>query len=191
MKLKDEKGAITLFVLVSMLLFIATITSVYTFVQGKNRVINSNLKQIKSQYEVDDNSLSALYEATVYEWMPKITLENSGNTTITGKIELIDDAKKIYNINIKSIKYGWYISDTALDYNDLGVDKIGESNLEWYTPEIDYNNLRVDKIGESNLEVDTPEREENLYIKKNINGTGYYYLCLMVNNMEFWKYIHV
>ena len=34
MKFKDQKGAITLFVLVSLLLFIATITAVYTFMRG-------------------------------------------------------------------------------------------------------------------------------------------------------------
>lgn len=168
MKLKEEKGAITLFVLVSMLLFIATITSVYTFVQGKNRVINSNLKQIKSQYEKNENVLSDEYIAAV-KWSPNVTLQKDGNTRITGTINLRDDENKIDKINIRSLKYGWYISDTVLNYNDLGVDKIGESNLEWYTP----------------------EREENLYITKNIDGNGYYYLCLMVNNMEFWKYIKV
>lgn len=174
MKIKEEKGAITLFVLVSILLFIATLVSVYIFVQGKNRAIKNNLKQIESQYQVDDNSLSDIYNANS-GFTPKISLEKIDDRCIKGSIDLSNDnSNYIDKININSLKYGWYFSETMLDFNtELGVNNIGEENIEWHIPERGKNE-------ENKLKLD---------IVKSTDRYGYYYLCLMVNNMEFWQYI--
>ena len=100
MKIKNENGAITLFVLVSLLLFIITITSVYAFVQGKKGAISNEFKQIKSNYEMNDTELNKIYNANV-NFNPNINL-TTNNDIIIGKITLNTN-----NINIETLKYGW------------------------------------------------------------------------------------
>ena len=158
MKIKNENGAITLFVLVSLLLFTITITSVYAFVQGKKGAISNEFKQIKSNYEMNDTELNKIYNANV-NFNPNINL-TTNNDIIIGKITLNTN-----NINIETLKYGWlYKTNKITNKNELLSSEI----QDWVFFE--------NKEGKFDVDI----------IKENLED-GYYYLCLMVNNMEFWQ----
>ena len=161
MKLKSQKGSITLFILVSLLLFIAMVISVYTFMQGKSSSINNELKQIKSKYEISDNDLTNLYNSTI-NFTPTINLTRDQNKVI-GRITL-----NTSNLNIKVLKYGWVKSDRELAKNELSTENI----MDWTFLENQEGNFNIDII------------KEDVQV-------GYYYICLMVNNMEFWKGIEI
>ena len=130
--LHNEKGAITLFVLTSLLLFIATITAVYTFMQGKSSAVNEEIKQIKSKYEISDEQLNSIYDAYL-NFKPSITLNTrsvseSGNTIkeIYGTIDLYKNDSRLENINVKTIKYGWLYYGTQKQISDLNCNTIDE-----------------------------------------------------------------
>ena len=161
MKLKSQKGSITLFILVSLLLFIAMVISVYTFMQGKSSSINNELKQIKSKYEISDNDLTNLYNSTI-NFMPTINLTRNQNK-VNGRITL-----NTSNLNIKVLKYGWVKSDRELAKNELSTENI----MDWTFLENQEGNFNIDII------------KEDVQV-------GYYYICLTVNNMEFWKGIEI
>lgn len=161
MKLKSQKGSITLFILVSLLLFIAMVISVYTFMQGKSSSINNELKQIKSKYEISDNDLTNLYNSTI-NFTPTINLTRDQNKVI-GRITL-----NTSNLNIKVLKYGWVKSDRELAKNELSTENI----MDWTFLENQEGNFNINII------------KEDVQV-------GYYYICLMVNNMEFWKGIEI
>ena len=161
MKLKSQKGSITLFILVSLLLFIAMVVSVYTFMKGKSSSINNELKQIKSKYEISDNDLTNLYNSTI-NFMPTINLTRNQNK-VNGRITL-----NTSNLNIKVLKYGWVKSDRELAKNELSTENI----MDWTFLENQEGNFNINII------------KEDVQV-------GYYYICLMVNNMEFWKGIEI
>lgn len=161
MKLKSQKGSITLFILVSLLLFIAMVVSVYTFMKGKSGSINNELKQIKSKYEISDNDLTNLYNSTI-NFMPTINLTRNQNK-VNGRITL-----NTSNLNIKVLKYGWVKSDRELAKNELSTENI----MDWTFLENQEGNFNIDII------------KEDVQV-------GYYYICLIVNNMEFWKGIEI
>lgn len=161
MKLKSQKGSITLFILVSLLLFIAMVVSVYTFMKGKSSSINNELKQIKSKYEISDNDLTNLYNSTI-NFMPTINLTRNQNK-VNGRITL-----NTSNLNIKVLKYGWVKSDRELAKNELSTENI----MDWTFLENQEGNFNIDII------------KEDVQV-------GYYYICLTVNNMEFWKGIEI
>lgn len=64
--LKNEKGAITLFILASLLFFILAVTSVAINLNRKQIGVEENYQKIKSSYEKDANELyaNAIDEAT-------------------------------------------------------------------------------------------------------------------------------
>lgn len=72
--LKNEKGAITLFILASLLFFILAITSVAINLNHKQAGVEENYQKIKSSYEKDANEV---YKNTIVE-----TTDESNNTTV-------------------------------------------------------------------------------------------------------------
>lgn len=57
--LRNEKGAITLFILASLLFFILAVTSVAINLNHKQVGVEENYQKIKSSYEKDANELYA------------------------------------------------------------------------------------------------------------------------------------
>lgn len=68
---KSQKGSVTVFVLVSCLLFIGCVVCVNIYIQSKQVAIDREYMQIRQNYETDTNSL----ENTYYDLYQKILEE--------------------------------------------------------------------------------------------------------------------
>ncbi len=73
MKLKQEKGSVTLFVLVAMLLFCVILLLAYMNISNRNTEQISNLRKIQSEYSQSQKSIDEIYENTIN------TLEDESN----------------------------------------------------------------------------------------------------------------
>ena len=73
MKLKQEKGSVTLFVLVAMLLFCVILLLAYMNISNRNTEQMNNLRKIQSEYSQSQKSIDEIYENTVD------TLEDENN----------------------------------------------------------------------------------------------------------------
>lgn len=60
--LKNQKGSVTVFVLVSCLLFIGCVVCVQIYMQSKQVAIDREYRQIRTNYETDTNSLNDIYD---------------------------------------------------------------------------------------------------------------------------------
>ena len=81
---KNEKGSISLFVLLSALFFLAVVTSVSISFKNKERSIDSQFEKIKSGYEKDVGNESAVYNGSVTK---TVTFDaNGGNVTTQSKV---------------------------------------------------------------------------------------------------------
>ena len=109
---RNEKGSITIFVLVSCMFFIASVACVQMYMQSKRVAVDREYRQIKFNYEgntLDENNLKNDY----------IEVENLNNvnvnitkSTISNNVLSVEfTINNINNVNIKSIKYGWGTSD--------------------------------------------------------------------------------
>ena len=58
---KNERGAISLFVLISMLFFLVIVVGVFIYFQNKETAIDSEYSQIKSSYEQDVGREDEIY----------------------------------------------------------------------------------------------------------------------------------
>lgn len=164
MNLKNQKGAITLFVLVSLMFFMASIVSVQMYLQSKQTAVNREYRQIKSGYESNLTNMDSIYS--------KLVEMNNLDISISADNAVISDSiKKITvpivfnntNLDIKSIKYGWLYSSTQLQSEEY----TGEDIENWTYVQIQDGNNTI--------------MASNQY-----DDNGYYYLCLKVNNKEFW-----
>ena len=73
MRLKQEKGSVTLFVLVAMLLFCVILLLAYMNISNRNTEQMNNLRKIQSEYSKTQKSIDEIYENTVD------TLEDENN----------------------------------------------------------------------------------------------------------------
>lgn len=112
--LKNEKGSITLFVLVSCVFFIASVACVQMYMQSKRVAVDREYRQIKSNYEdniLDDEDMRTRY-------MELAQLNNIdiiiGNITKTNDKLLVEFNLDTEYSNIKTVKYGWGTS-SAID----------------------------------------------------------------------------
>ena len=88
--LRNEKGSITLFVLISCLFFVASVACVQMYMQSKKTAVYREYRQIKSNYEgntLDENNLKEDY----------IQVEKLNNTNINITNYFVK--KKSRNIN--------------------------------------------------------------------------------------------
>lgn len=94
-KLKEEKGSISLFVIVSMLFFVLFLTGVYMLSSlGQQRGISETAK-IKEIYEKDINQIDDVYETLMMNIVlpPVIMIENENTWTKDGKNITIEENK--------------------------------------------------------------------------------------------------
>ncbi len=164
MNLKKQKGAVTLFVLVSCLFFLASVACVNIYVQSKQVAVDREYRQIKANYEKDINNMDSIYEE----------LSSKNNLTVNFGIPEIDKTSKkistdIYTnleyFNVKTLKYGWLYSTEIVDVNELNA-----SNIENWTY-VEHEN------------------GENVFIARTnfTENIGYYYLCVMIDNKILWN----
>ena len=116
---KSEKGSITLFVLASCIFFIASVTCVQMYLNNKERAINQEYKQVKSNYEKNIGK-----EGEIYENLASRSLEVTFSEKTKNDSKIVQEFE-IKNINndINSIKYGWTKDKLTLPDSWIYVEK--------------------------------------------------------------------
>ena len=162
MDLKNQKGSITLFVLVSCLFFLASVACINMYMQSKQVAVDREYRQIKANYEKDINNMEEIYTE----------LAGKNNVAVSFGIPDFDKTKdkvfldvytnlEYYNVN--TLKYGWYTSNTSTDTPSI-------NNIENWTY-VEHQNGENEFIASSNI-------SEN---------NRYYYLCVLIDNKAIWK----
>lgn len=64
-RLRDEKGSITLFILLSVLFFLVIVVSVFVYVQNKQSAMDREYNKIKNSYEQDIGNEGEIYTEQV------------------------------------------------------------------------------------------------------------------------------
>lgn len=166
MNLKNNRGAITVFIIASCLLFIITAIGIATYVQNKVNNSEGQYKQIKSIYEKEIGNEKAIYESL--NGMKKnisnnfsVNFDNknvyvlpTGQSEVTISQRFSVETNKSQNIN--SIKYIWLEEKS---------DDISTVTTNWNT-------------------VDSNEKIFN--IKKENAKQGTYYLYVKINDSEYF-----
>ena len=161
MDFKSKRGSITLFVLVSCLFFIASVACVNMYIQSKQSAIDREYRQIKATYEKDINNMDSIYAE----------LSSINNLSVDFGIPKINQTSKKISVkiyinleylNIKTLKYGWYYDTNYI------------------------NNPSISRI--TNWTYVENQNGENEFVAtyNYIENDGFYYLCVMVDNQEFW-----
>ena len=161
MDFKSKRGSITLFVLVSCLFFIASVACVNMYIQSKQSAIDREYRQIKATYEKDINNMDSIYTE----------LANKNNLSVNFGLPKINYTSNIISVNtyinleylnIKTLKYGWYYDTNYI------------------------NNPSISRI--TNWTYVENQNGENEFVAtyNYIENDGFYYLCVMVDNQEFW-----
>lgn len=143
--LRSEKGSITLFVLVSCMFYIASVTCVQMYMQTKRVAVDREYRQVKANYELntldEENLKESYYKLANLENAEINVLEKEKtNNKITVKFNLNTD-----NLDIKTIKYGWGLSEdintvpswTYLEKNSINnqitvINENAEEETEYY-----------------------------------------------------------
>lgn len=162
MNLKSQRGSITLFVLVSCLFFIASVTCVQIYMQSKQIAVDREYRQIKANYEAElanESTLKAAYTQLSQVKNLDLLLENS--TQENNKLILEFYLNNTENIEIQTIQYGW------------GTNASIDTVTEWNYIEKESAN---DKI---------------IVINNNVSTPGDYHLFVVIDNKEIYKKITI
>lgn len=171
MKLKNEKGAVTLFVLVSCLFFLTSVACVNMYISSKQSAVNKEYKQIKSNYEKDlsEKTITSIYN----------NLKNRNNIVSFGKPQKSYKNKELFvpitlnglSLDVKTIKYGWF-------YNQNNLNPETDSSLLTQISPWSY--------------VEKEKEKENVNLNLNVQAQtactndGFYYLCFMLDDKPYW-----
>ena len=118
--IKNQRGSITLFVLVSCLFFIASVACVHMYMQSKQVAVNREYRQIKVHYENNVDKMEEIYhnlqkmKKSVKFGMPAIDYQNK---TISVNVSFNTEGNKV-----KTIKYG----------NEFVANKTNSKNNGFY-----------------------------------------------------------
>ena len=110
--LKNEKGSITLFVILAILFFLIVVFSVFMSSSNKNRIQASELDKIKEEYEKDVNNIDEIYDEIASNELIQIAFDANGGTyniANDGTIDISSNVSITYedNMTIISREYGW------------------------------------------------------------------------------------
>ncbi len=123
LEIKDRKGAISLFVLLSALFFLAIVTAVSVSVRNKESTIDNQLNKIKNSYEVNVGNEEAIYNQKINEpWPEGVVFQNKklefdGTNQVDTGIKLFD-AKNI-NKNF----------EVTLTFPETLITNVGQATL--------------------------------------------------------------
>lgn len=170
-KLKNERGSVTLFVLASCMFFIASVVCVNMYIQSKQISVDREYKQIKSNYEKDLNMIDTIYDdlANIENAKTSVTFSNPLLNKTLKQISLditldTSDIKDNKKAVLKTLKYGWIYSASAIsDFSDKS-----ETITDWTFVQ---NNFKTNLV-----------KASTSYTQ----NSGYYYLCFMIDNKEKW-----
>jgi len=160
--IKNQRGSITLFVLVSCMFFIASVVCIQMNMDSKQIAVEREYKQIKSNYEKDLANAKEIYtklsQANNIDVQFRDIVLSKENKTIF--LNIIFNTQEL---DVKELKYGWIYS------NNIVTNPTSNIITNW---------TYVESSNGFNQ------------IKAKLNYTedeGYYYLCCMVNNKEYWS----
>ena len=136
-RLKEEKGSITLFVLVSMLFFVLFLAGMYMLSNAKEQTGISETAKIKQIYEKDVNNIDNVYATELRKYSigdilkagDYIKYDSGKNGVILCRV--LYDANSEYGLQI--------ISDKSVKQITLGSD-----DASWEKGKIAYNNSIID-----------------------------------------------
>ena len=129
---RNQKGSITLFILISCMFFIASVVCVQMYMQSKQTAVDREYRQIKSNYEGD-----LLNETVLTERYNKISNLKKASVTILKTTKTDKDIKVEFSLvpnelDIKMIKYGWGTNestDTVNNWIYMEKKSVGETML--------------------------------------------------------------
>ena len=174
MNLKSQKGSITLFVLVSCLFFLASVACINMYMQSKQVAVDREYRQIKANYEKDVNNMDSIYTE----------LSSKNNISVDFEYPDIDKTEQKISVgiftnldylNIKTLKYRWYYSSVEKDINEQEDINDILSNAVTNWTYVEHHNGENEFIATCNYTEDT----------------GFYYLCVMIDNTTFWNDIEI
>ena len=177
--LKNEKGSITVFVLLAILFFLIVVFSVFMSSSNKNRIQISELDKIKQEYEKDLNNIDEIYNEVASKELIQIAFEPNGGTFNIAKDYTIDISTNVSisykeGMTVISRKYGWSNSPdeepslwTSFDSDILTVENsnlVQGSYYLWVRVENDKNviNTTVSNVFQVN--------ENEIGLSKNTEG---------------------
>lgn len=161
LNLKNEKGSIALFVLISCMFFIASVTCVQMYMQSKKVAVDREYKQIKSNYEANTADEASITEAYVTLSRLKNLTINLEKTTKLDNQLIVEFSLNTTNLEVKTIKYGW---GTGTSINTVS---------KW--------NFIENKSVNSKM----------IAINNNATTTGDYHLFVVIDNKEIYSKITV
>ena len=161
MNIKNEKGSITLFVLASCMFFIASVVCTNIYMQSQQSTIDKEYKQIKANYEKDINNMELIYN-NLAQLQESVEFADAEIYAESHTIQ-VNTTINAEPETVKSIKYGWLFN------SELVQNPPSSSISNWTYIEKTDENITFNAVLE------------------NVQTAGYYYLCVIVNNHEFWK----
>lgn len=166
MNLKNEKGAVTLFVLVSCLFFLTSVACVNMYLQTKQSAVNKEYQQIKANYEKDLANANTIYN----NLKNRDSMVSFGTSSQNDETNTITLPFAVNTTDYKSVKYFWLSHSSSLSVSDLN------NYLRNPTDEINWTYV---------------EKENNLNIQATVStlnsGNRYYYLCVILDNNTYWS----
>jgi hypothetical protein len=137
--LKSQKGAISLYVMLSMLFFLMFMLGAYTIVSRKNQSQVKATTQLRSLYAVTDTELTNKYKSKFADADEVIPISNTTEITIIGTGNSFEKNGKIYKC------------DSTKSYqitNDIIIDRTIIPNTDTtYKDLINNGTLMIDLAG--------------------------------------------
>lgn len=168
-KINNQKGSITLFVLVSCMFFIASVVCIQMYIQSKKIAVDREYRQIKANYEstikTDNIQNISFFEVggvtSIDDSVLKGTVEVDENEVLKGRVDISEISKETDN----SIKYKIIKSQS-----EVNVDNVNDSSIM--------------TISEEHF-IDKNTDELIFSINENNNNNNYYYLYIMKDDLIY------
>lgn len=117
LKVKSEKGSVTVFVVTTMLFLLMTLIISYMGISNKNNAQLADIKKIKAEYEKQVGDIDKIYEETKAKTLVDIKIECEKEYNIAKGITVTIPAKITLTAEDMSIvakrEYAWSISGTT------------------------------------------------------------------------------
>lgn len=133
--LKNEKGSITLFILLAILFFLIVIFTLFVYSSNKNTIQNSEIDKIKREYQDSVNNINQIYYDTASKPEKPTSGEGVNFDMSYGVIEIEFLEGTSYNIS-QTPNHPVLKSDmTAITYNTNGSTNIvtNPNSSDWYS----------------------------------------------------------
>lgn len=172
--LKSQKGAITLFVLVSCMFFVASVVCVEMYIQSKKIAVDREYRQIKQNYENSINNDDSEEEIDNQIDLNNIAEQRNylnGNILVgsakinkkeknTIKYQIIEADQEIDNINDIDLNEckKWQYIDKKSDIVNYKIEEYNE-NIFYYIITVIDNNQQIVKMDKPLLEITINEKD--------------------------------